>query len=189
MGIGDTAGMETLKLLEKRLPHILGAADVRTLVTETTDTVEVRAKRLLGAPDVQSLVDATVTKVQADLDVLLTKHRRALQSEIIDHTITTLRQHAGTFVDREIEVAVQNTRKEAEKLVNNSLDRVSKDAKELVDQISKAISTQRSGAVTDVEQAASAIRKEMRPMLLWVAVIVGLTNFAGIIAAVVLLKN
>ncbi len=189
MGFGDEAGLETVKHIEKRLPHILGAADVRTLVAETTDTVEQRAKRLLGAPDVQSLVDATVEKARADLDALLTKHRRALQTEIIDHTITTLRQHAGTFVDREIEVAVQNTRKEAEKLVNASLDRASREANVLVTQISEAITVQRSGAVTDVEQAAAAVRREIRPMLLWVAVIVALTNFAGIVAAAALLKH
>jgi hypothetical protein len=120
---------------------------------------------------------------------LLTTHRRGLQHDIIDHTISEVRKHAGSLVEREMDRLIKTTRHEADVLVRSSLDRTNQKAEELVERIAATATKQQEQARENVRLATASIQRELRPVLLWVAVIVGLTNLAGILAAVMFVKH
>lgn len=159
MAIADEAGMKTVKYLEERLPALLGAATVKQLVAEVR--VEVRD----------------------DLDQLLDKHRTRIRADM-EQTIVKVRREAGELLNGETELLVRKVKIEAEKLVNASMDRATADASKLVTQLSAAIAENRQGAVTDIESAARAVRRELYPAIIWGAVIVGSMNILAILGIV-----
>lgn len=188
MAIGDEAGMETLKLLEKRLPHILGAESMLALVTESIKNVERRLPHVLGAPDVRTLVSESIAEARRELDQLMTEHRNKLRDEVIDHSISRIRREANGLLTDETELLVQKIRIEAERLVHASLEKTTKEAEAMIGTIANAITEQRTGARVDIATVAVTVRKELAPIVIWAAVIVGLMNAAGILAGAMLFR-
>jgi len=135
---------------------------------------------------VPAILDTLERRIVKDIDQVIAVRVKQVQeqaTQLVNHTLEQTHQTVQALVHREMAEAVALTRSEAETLVNSTFDRFSTDADRLIGNLTQAISEQRASVVVDLGDTAATIRKELNRVLVWVALVAGLMNLAGIVIA------
>ncbi len=112
-----------------------------------------------------------------------------LHAVLLPEVLAAVDARLAKIRDETIPPIVDGALTRVEKLTATTLKQAEDTTGRLVSRLETAIGSQRVEVKTDVADIVKAINRSLRMTLIWVGVIVGLVNMAGIVAAVLIAKS